>query len=367
MGVCEKRNEEATYSIVIPCYNCAATIQTVVELSMQEMQGKTVDFILVNDASDDNGQTLEKLEALVRKYPNVIVIDLAKNAGQHNAVLAGLHFAQGDFLIAMDDDLQTHPSQIHKLMDKIGQGYDIVYAYYPQKKHAWYRNIGSRINSWTVRTMIGKPKGLETSSFWIIRKFIRDNVIQYRHAYAYMQGLFLRTTQNIACIPVEHFERAYGKSNYSFKKLVLLWSNMIGFSVVPLRMASVCGCLFSAAGICGAVLIGVRKVLFHTAIEGWTSLMAAVCFFSGMILLFMGLTGEYIGRMFLSGNYDPQYVIRSVSGNGGRKEDEETDDSGSRHLSGSADQTGKKDGDLYDRSQHPGELSGICVCGQDLL
>ncbi|GFI33042.1 undecaprenyl-phosphate 4-deoxy-4-formamido-L-arabinose transferase [Lachnospiraceae bacterium] len=241
--------EKMKYSIVIPCYKSSKTISKVVELTMGEMQGKEAEFILVNDASPDGGATFRVLSELAETYGNVTVIDLAKNAGQHNAVMAGLNYARGDYIIAMDDDMQTHPSQIHKLLEEMEQGWDIVYAYYPRKKHSWYRNVGSAVNFWTVRKLIGKPRDLKTSSFWVIRKFVRDYVIQYQNPYAYLQGLFLRTTQKITCVPVEHFERAEGTSNYNLKALIRLWSNVLGFSVVPLRMAIWLGLCFSLIGI----------------------------------------------------------------------------------------------------------------------
>lgn len=312
------------YSIVIPCYKSSETIEKVVTMTMQEMKDKEVEFILVNDASPDEGKTFLKIKELAKRYVNVTAIDLAKNTGQHNAVMAGLNYADGDYIMAMDDDMQTHPSQIHKLMEEIEKGYDIVYAYYPEKKHSWYRNIGSYFNSLTVRILIGKPKELKTSSFWIIRKFVRDSVIQYQNSHAYIQGLFLRTTRNIKCIPVEHFEREVGSSNYTFKALVKLWSNIIGFSVVPLRMASFMGAFFSLLSLVGAIVIIIRKILFDTSAVGWPSMMVAICFFSGIILMFMGLIGEYIGRMFLASNSQPQYVVRQIITNNTKKTQEIT-------------------------------------------
>jgi glycosyltransferase involved in cell wall biosynthesis len=300
------------YSIVIPCYKSSQTIGKVVTLIMQELCKKEVEIILVNDDSPDDGKTFLKIKELANQYSNITAIDLAKNTGQHNAVMAGLNYASGDYIVAMDDDLQTHPSQLHKLMEEIEKGYDIVYAYYPDKKHKWYRNIGSYINSLTVRILIGKPKDLKTSSFWIIKKFVRDSVIQYKNSYAYIQGLFLQTTRNIKCVPVTHFERETGKSNYTLKALIKLWSNIIGFSVVPLRMASWLGGVFSLLSLIGVVFLIIRRLIMHTSVAGWASMMVAICFFSGVILMFMGLIGEYIGRMFLANNRRPQYVVRQV-------------------------------------------------------
>lgn len=302
------------FSIVIPCYKSSQTIQKVVEMTMQELNGNELQFVLVNDASPDEGATARKIMELANRYDNVVAIDLAKNTGQHNAILAGLNYADGDYILAMDDDMQTHPSQIHKLVEEIQKGYDIVYAYFPQKKHAWYRNIGSRLNSWTVCKLIGKPKDLKTSSFWIIKKFVRDYVIQYKNAHSYIQGLFLRTTNNITCIPVEHFEREVGTSNYTLKALIRLWSNILGFSVVPLRLATILGIGFSGLGLLGAVVVLIKKLFFHSSIQGWTSITFLICFFSGIILIFMGVIGEYIGRMFLASNNEPQFVVRNVIG-----------------------------------------------------
>jgi undecaprenyl-phosphate 4-deoxy-4-formamido-L-arabinose transferase len=304
--------EQIKYSIVVPCYKSSSTIKKLVVMTMEELSGNKIEFILVNDCSPDGGETVRCLKNLAQEYSNVTAIDLAKNVGQHNALLAALNYTKGDYIISMDDDMQTHPSQIHKLIEEINKGYDVVYAYYPQKKHSWYRNIGSAFNSWSVRIMIGKPKNLKTSSFWIAKRFVRDYIVQYRNSYAFMQGLILRTTQNIQCIPVEHFDREVGTSGYTLKSLIKLWSNIIGFSVMPLRIASGIGVIFATIGITGTLIILIKKLLFHSTAVGWTSIMMAICFFSGIILLFMGLIGEYIGRMFLASNNQPQYVVREV-------------------------------------------------------
>lgn len=303
------------YSIIIPCYNSSKTIRKVVELTMAEMErlGRApFEFVLVDDFSPDGGQTVSELEALANDYPSVKVVELAKNSGQHNAVMAGLNYASGDALIAMDDDMQTHPSQLPILFDEFDKGHDIVYGYYPQKKHSLFRNFGSYINYLSVRILIGKPKDMKTSSFWIIRRFVRDYVIQYKSQYTHLQGLFLRTTRNISCVPVKHFEREVGTSNYTFKKLVGLWSNIMGYSIVPLRLATYCGYLFSLFGILGAAFIIVRKLLIPSTAIGWPSMMVTICFFSGINLLFLGLIGEYLGRMFLGMSRYPQFVVRKV-------------------------------------------------------
>ena len=298
------------HSIIIPCYKSSRTIREVVELTSAELDrlGRPeYEFILVDDYSPDDGATLRELKALAADYPFVKAISLAKNSGQHNAVMA-----EGDLLIAMDDDMQTHPSQLHFLLDEIEKGYDIVYGYYPDKKHSAFRNFGSYLNYLTVRILIGKPKDMKTSSYWVIRKFVRDYVIQYQSPYTHLQGLFLRTTRNISCVPIKHFEREVGQSGYTLKKLIQLYSNIMGYSVVPLRLSTYCGYFFSILSILGALAIVIRKLVNPAMALGWPSMMCAICFFSGLIMLFMGTIGEYLGRMFLGMNKQPLFVVREV-------------------------------------------------------
>ena len=303
------------YSVIIPCYKSSHTIRQVVELTMDELQrlGRTpFEFVLVDDASPDGGETLCELHAVANDHESVRIVELASNAGQHNAVMAGLNECKGDIIICMDDDLQTHPSQLPILFDAFDQGYDIAYGYYPEKKHSAFRNFGSWVNYMSVRILINKPKDLKTSSFWIIRRFVRDYVVQYKSAFTHLQGLFLRTTRNIVSVPVKHFDRAYGQSGYTFKKLVGLWSNIMGYSIVPLRMARNAGFFFSILGILGALAVVLRKLLAPISAFGWFSIMAALCFFSGLIMLFLGLIGEYLGRMYLAQGNNPQYVVRCI-------------------------------------------------------
>lgn len=303
------------YSIIIPCYKSAHTIRQVVELSaekLDELGRAPYEFLLVDDASPDGGETLRELRSLADEYEFVRVIELAQNSGQHNAVMAGLNYAEGDVLLAMDDDLQTHPSQLPKLFEKFDEGYDIVYGYYPQKHHSLFRNFGSWVNYISVRILIGKPKELKTSSFWIIRKFVRDYVVQYRSHYTHLQGLFLRTTRSIASVPVEHFDRAYGESGYTLRKLISLWSNIMGYSIVPLRIATRVGAFFSLLSILGALAIVLKKIFAPTSAVGWYSLIVSIFFLSGLIMMFLGLIGEYLGRLFQAQTNEPQFVVRRL-------------------------------------------------------
>lgn len=305
------------YSIIIPCYKSSHTIRQVVEETSRELDrlAKTpYEFILVDDFSPDGGETVNELIALSSDYDFVTSIELARNVGQHNALIAGLNYADGEVIIFMDDDMQTHPSQLNKLLSAIDSGYDVVYGYYPNKKHSGFRKFGSWFTHMSVRILIGKPKDLKTSSFVVMRKYVRDSIIKYPAHYTQIQGLILRavSSDKITSVPIQHFDRAYGESNYTIKKLIGLWSNIAGFSIVPLQLTKRAGVLISLAGLVGIIVLLFRKLIHSTKILGWTSTMMIIIFFSGIVLLTLGVVGEYIGRMFLTmGNY-PQFVIREI-------------------------------------------------------
>ena len=300
-------------SFVIPCYNSQKTIRKLIDMTCEQMKMMEIndyEFVLVNDYSKD--KTMDELRIIANKYKFVKVIDLANNFGQHNAIMAGLNYVEGDIVVGMDDDLQTHPSQLPKLFAKLDEGYDLVYGKYPDKKHSWFRNLGSKFNNWTVSLLLGKPKSLKACSFWVARKFVRDEVIKYKNPYTHLQGLFLRTTKNIANVDIEHFEREVGESNYTLKKLLKLWSSCTNFSILPLRIAIMIGVSLSIVGFFSAIIIVIRKILYPEILIGWSSIMVGILFFSGLNLLFIGLVGEYIGRIFISINNSPQYVIKKT-------------------------------------------------------
>ena len=210
--------------------------------------------------------------------------------------------------------MQTHPSQLDTMISSLDDSCDVVYGYYADKKHSGFRNFGSWFTHMSVRILIGKPKDMKTSSFVVMRKYVRDSIIKYPAHYTQMQGLILRTvsTSRIKSVPIKHFDRAYGESGYTLKKLLSLWSNISGFSIVPLQVSKRMGVFISICGLLGLIWLLFRKIVSKTKILGWTSTMMTIIFFSGIILLTLGLVGEYVGRMFLTmGNY-PQYVVRDI-------------------------------------------------------
>ena len=298
-------------SIVIPCYNSEKTIAEVVEGSMEvirNMPGYTVEFVLVNDFSTDG--TYREICRLAGLYPNVKGICLARNFGQHNAIMAGLHQAKGDYIMGMDDDMQTHPSQIPLFLRKMEEGPDVVFGVYRQRKFGFMKNFTSKIASAILWHLVERPKGLEASNYWCCRKFVRDEIIRYDGYNLYLQMLFFRTTGNIVNIGIEHFERAEGSSNYTFKKLMRLFMAFMNYSVVPLRFATILGTLFSIGGFAGAIVIFIYKLVSPDVAVGWPSLMCTMLLLFGFTFLMLGIIGEYVGKLILKQSRTPQYVIR---------------------------------------------------------
>ncbi|HEY4662911.1 MAG TPA: glycosyltransferase [Candidatus Humimicrobiaceae bacterium] len=297
-------------SIVIPVYNSVQTIQIVVEDIRETLSNKiNFEVVLVNDGSKDDSH--EKCRELSRKYSFVKFINLSKNFGQHNAILAGLHFVKGDYIISMDDDLQTPPEAIPKLINKIEEGYDVVYANYYYKCHNILRKIGSWTNDIMSYFLLKKPKNIKITNYFIIREYLIDEILNYTGPYPYLGGLILRSTDNIAMIKIAHEKREYGKSSYGFISLLKLWVNgFTNFSVKPLRISFFLGIIFSFIGFLFSLFILIKKLMDPGIILGWTSIIIAILVFSGVQLISVGLIGEYIGRIFLVQNKQPQYIIK---------------------------------------------------------
>lgn len=308
-------------SIVIPCYNSQATIGKVVDLVTEEFEknpGYTCEFILVNDHSRDG--TFGVIRRLAQDRENVRGIDFLRNFGQHNALMAALAYAKGDYILGMDDDMQTHPSQIFKLINKIEEGYDLVYGVYPHKKNAPLKNLSSKLNEVSSRILLGRPKEICSSNFWIITQAVRSEVVKYTSYNPYIDGIFYRTTHNIGNVTVEHFKREVGTSNYTLRKLVRLWLAYWNYSVIPLRISSVLGMLSAFGGFIAAIVIVVKKLLSPDIPVGWSSTICVMVVFFGLVLMVMGIIGEYLGKVLLTLNHTPQYIIRETVNIGEERE-----------------------------------------------
>ncbi len=302
------------YSFVIPCYNSEKTIGGVVDEIREEMHTlneEDYEILLVNDYSRDH--TRDVIFSLAENDPRVKAISMAKNSGQDAACLAGYRCSTGDYVVSLDDDGQHPVNELDRMINKLQEGYDVVIAHYPSKKHSVFRNWGSRVNDLMEVELLGKPKELYIGSFFIARRFIIDKITEYPNPYPYIRGLLLSSTANIANVDVDHRERAAGKSQYTFKKLVKLWMNgFTSFSVKPLRIATFIGLVIALIGFIFAVYAVVIKLLHPETAAGWASLMAVMTMIGGAILCTLGIIGEYIGRIYISINRVPQYVVRET-------------------------------------------------------
>lgn len=301
-------------SFVIPCYRSEKMIGKVVEeinTTMKGMPQYTYEIVLINDCSPDN--TFEAIKALAAQFSFVKGINLARNFGQHAALMAGFRHVDGDIVVCLDDDGQTPADEVGKLLAKIEEGDDVVYAQYEHKQHSAFRNLGSKVNEIMTRFMLGKPKELYISSYFAARRFVIEDAIRYENSYPYVIGLVLRATKRISNVMVNHRDREEGTSGYTLKKLFGLWFNgFTAFSVKPLRIATIMGGISAFGGFAYGFYTVVKKLVLPDVPVGFSAMMSAIVIFGGMIMLMLGLIGEYIGRIYISLNSAPQYVIRDV-------------------------------------------------------
>lgn len=304
-------------SFIIPCYRSANTIGNVLS-EIEEAMTKEVkcdyEVILVNDASPDN--TYEVLKEIAQKNNHVTAVNLAKNSGQASATMCGFKFATGDYIVCGDDDGQTPFSEINKLKNKLeNEKYDVVCGKYVNRdQKSFIRNIGSKVNIKMSEIILDQPKDLYMSVFFIAKKFVIDEILKYKNPYPYITGLLLRTTSKIGNVEVEQRDRTVGKSGYTIKKLLSLWMNgFTAFSIKPLRISTVIGFVIATIGFLFGVFIVLRKLLGFTVMaQGYSSIMAVLLFIGGIIMLMIGMIGEYIGRIYISINNSPQYVIKET-------------------------------------------------------
>ena len=303
-------------SFVIPCYRSEHTIESVIneirDTVAKKSDGYDYEIIAVNDCSPDN--VLDVLKRMAFEDKKIKVIDFAKNMGKHAAVMAGYSIASGEYVVNLDDDMQSPVNELWKLMKPFDEGYDVVMADYPKKKQSAFKNFGSRVNSWMIRVLLDKPKELTFENLSVMKRFVTEEMVRYKNPYPFLEGLMLRTTRNIARVRVEERERGDSNSTgYTFKKsFQLLINGLTSFSVKPLRIATATGVLFSIAGFIYGIVTIVRKLINVNTVLGYSSMMSALLFIGGLILLMLGMIGEYVGRIYICMNASPQYVIKDT-------------------------------------------------------
>ena len=299
-------------SLVIPVYNGSRTIGRLVEHATKIFGSTSFEIVLVNDGSEDDSETV--CAQLAEKFPqNVTFVHLSRNFGEHSAVLAGFTEARGRYIAVLDDDGQNPPEEVVRMLDELKRkNYDVVYGHYIEKKHSWFRNLGSRFNDRIATLMLHKPKDLYLSSFKVMNRFLINEIIKYHGPYPYTDGLIYRVTRNIGQIPVEHRASVSGPSRYTFRKLVRLWLNMfLNFSIKPLRISVYVGLFASCLSIVALVAILIDKLWITPNLTvGIPTVLGSVVFFSGIQLMILGLVGEYLGRLYLDQTGTPQFVVR---------------------------------------------------------
>ena len=307
-------------SFVIPCYRSERTIEGVVaEIKSVVSQRPEVDYeiIMVSDHSPDNVYSV--IERMCKADPlHLKGAELSRNFGQPAAQMAGFSLTDGDFVFSLDDDGQAPVDAIFKVMDKLqSEGLDVVYGAYPRKRHSGFRNLGSWVNHLMAVWLIGIPRGMYTTSFFAVRRLIVDEMLRYSGPFPYLSGLIFRVTRNVSTVEVRHRDRQEGTSGYTFFKLLKLWANgFTAFSVAPLRMASYAGALCAFMGFAFGLWTIVRKLFISPEVTvGYSSLMSAMLFIGGMLMLMLGLIGEYVGRIYMCINRAPQFLIARRTGN----------------------------------------------------
>lgn len=305
-------------SFVIPVYGSEKVLPELVLRLQAVLDGvahlrDNYEVIFVCDCSPDH--SWHTIQTLASKYPWVRGISLRMNAGQHNALMAGFAQARGDIVMTMDDDLQHSPADIPLLLDELARGRDVVYARFKKRQHANWKILGSRINDLVAGYLMQKPKGLYLSPFRAMKSVIRDDILRYHGPYVYVDGLILSVTRNIGTVDVDHHERYAGDSGYSFRKSLSLWLKMAtSFSIVPLRITSFLGIVFSGIGFLLAIFLIIQKLTLDRMPIGWSSLIVTILIVGGVQLLALGMLGEYLGRVLLTLNSRPQFVIGETVG-----------------------------------------------------
>lgn len=310
-------NGELDLSIVIPVYNSESILPLLVSKinSVMAENELTFEILLVCDCSPD--KSWDVILKLTDSYAFVKGLYLSVNAGQHNALMAGMERAEGNVVITMDDDLQHNPSDISTLIEVLDCGYDVAYAKFASRQHPTWKLLGSKLNDKVAGLLLGKPKDLYLSPFRAFRANIKAEIVKYRGPYVYLDGLILGATRKIASVEVEHHERFSGKSRYGLLKSISLWLKMVtSFSVLPLRITSILGLVFAVLGFILALIFVVQKFAFDAMPDGWSALMVTILILGGVQLLALGILGEYLGRVFLTINSKPQFIVAEEAGFG---------------------------------------------------
>ncbi|MFN2468591.1 MAG: glycosyltransferase family 2 protein [Gaiellaceae bacterium] len=307
-------------SVVVPVYNGSATLEPLVRRLETVLGASAPDYelVLVNDGSSDG--SWQRIVELSAQNDRVRGLDLARNYGQHNALLAGLRAARNEVVVTLDDDLQNPPEEIPRLLERLRGGADVVYGLPRQRQHGLWRNVSARLTRFALRGAVGIELADKVSTFRAFRTGLRETFAFFQGPYVTLDVLLSWATTRFEAIPVEHDERAGGTSAYTFRKLASQALTMLtGFSTRPLRIATLIGLATILFGFAIFAYVVIRYIFEGFAsIPGFPFLASAIAIFSGAQLLALGVIGEYIARMHVRLMDRPTYAVREEVGAGAR-------------------------------------------------
>jgi undecaprenyl-phosphate 4-deoxy-4-formamido-L-arabinose transferase len=307
------RSEAPELSLVIPLYRSSGSIDALIQRLEDLALPCAWELVMVDDGSPDD--TVERARRRLRGSPlRVLLIRHARNYGEHQAVLTGYRHCRGRWVINLDDDLQNPPEEALRLWRKAAEEeLDVVYGNHLEKRHAPWRNLGSRFANRTANWLLDLPDRLYLSSFRCVAGPIARQVAQYSGPYPYIDGLLSQYTQRIGTLTVHHDPRLDGESNYNMRRLVRLWLTIFtSFSIMPLRLASLLGVALAVTGLLSILILLAQALVHGLEVAGWLSIISAILIFGGLQCLLIGVLGEYLGRIFLTVSGKPQSFARSI-------------------------------------------------------
>jgi len=299
-------------SVVVPVYNSELSLPMLVQRLQPVLEGLSDEYelIMVNDGSKD--RSWDVISGILEKHDWVRGINLMRNYGQHNALLCGIRAARYDVIVTIDDDLQNPPEEIHKLLEKLSDGNDVVYGTPEKEQHGLLRDIASYITKLALQSAMGVKTALNVSAFRVFKTNLRAAFANYQSPFVSIDVLLTWGTSRFAAVPVLQDERRTGVSNYTFRKLIAHAFNMTtGFSTLPLQFASIIGFVFTFFGICTFLYVVGRYMIQGSKVPGFPFLASIIAIFSGAQLFALGIIGEYLARMHFRSMEKPPYVIQS--------------------------------------------------------
>lgn len=298
-------------SVVIPVYNSEQILPELTRrlAAILPQVSDQYELVLVNDGSRDG--SWEQISRLAAEYPWIRGINLMRNYGQHNALLCGVRAARHPITIIMDDDLQHPPEEIPRLLAKLAEGYDVVYAAPQEGQHGFWRNTAARVTKLALQSVLGAETAGKVSPYRVFRTRLRDAFATYQGSFVSIDVLLAWATNRFAAISVRYDPRQQGRSQYTFRRLVTHALNMMtGFSVVPLQLATLIGFGFTLFGVFIFLYVIGRYLIHGVDVRGFTFLASVIIIFAGAQLFALGVFGEYLARIHFRMMERPSYFVR---------------------------------------------------------